>query len=655
MSEKRVQFNTIVASQLPAYVRAEFPLIQEFLQSYYLGQEYQGGPIDLIQNIDRYSKLDAITNLSESVVLLNDTDFDSRTIEVDSTSSPKGTEGFPDSYGLLQIGDEVISYTGKTEYSFTGCIRGFVGITSYRSENNVDEVVFADTSSESHLAGATIKNLSVLFLQEFLTKTKYQLLPGLENRELYSDLNQATFIRNAKDFYSSKGTNQSFEILFKALYNEDVQIIKPREFLFTPSNSQYTIVNQIVVEAIDGNPEELLNSTIYQEPYENLFNKAYAPVTSVENISVGYGKTFYKLSFDGGYNRDLIVEGSVYGQFAPSPTTRVIGEVGSGATTLTVDSTVGFGTVGELFVVYNDAITGVVSYTSKSLRQFYGITDLDGIIEDGATVGINTFAYGLSNKDGENILFRINSVLNNFVDPGNTRNLTSGGVVNVTTLGISEENAKTRNWFYNEATVYKVTKIELFDASSNSYKVTISTKPPYIRVGDTITLTGSDASVKQSQVKSIVSEHAFVISGQGSLNVNLTYTIQRNIQKVSSNSFPQNNLYTSDIHAVYKNDNDYLVASPSLPYYNNQPIDTDERTVTFSGNFIGEDIEIAPGGEHGYYTGEAVYYKAATVTETFVDATGQTGTREVRGTGLFNDGLYSVSYTHLTLPTNREV
>jgi hypothetical protein len=45
-----------------------------------------------------------------------------------------GTNGFPDSYGLLQIDDEVITYTGKTEFSFTGCIRGFVGITSYRSE-----------------------------------------------------------------------------------------------------------------------------------------------------------------------------------------------------------------------------------------------------------------------------------------------------------------------------------------------------------------------------------------------------------------------------------------------------------------------------------------------------------------------------------------
>ena len=134
MSEKRVQFNTIVASQLPAYVREEYPLIQEFLKSYYLGQEYQGGPIDLIQNIDRYSRLDAITNLSESIILKDDIDFDSTTINVNSTSSPEGTRGFPDSYGLLQIDDEVITYTGKTDYSFTGCIRGFVGITSYRSE-----------------------------------------------------------------------------------------------------------------------------------------------------------------------------------------------------------------------------------------------------------------------------------------------------------------------------------------------------------------------------------------------------------------------------------------------------------------------------------------------------------------------------------------
>ena len=140
MSETRVQFNSIVSNQLPLYVKEDFPLISEFLKQYYLGQEYQSGPIDLIQNIDKYIKLDETTNLSETVVLNGDINFDSTTINVDPSSS--GTNGFPKSYGLLQIDDEIITYTGKTDFSFTGCIRGFVGITSYRSDLNKEEVIF---------------------------------------------------------------------------------------------------------------------------------------------------------------------------------------------------------------------------------------------------------------------------------------------------------------------------------------------------------------------------------------------------------------------------------------------------------------------------------------------------------------------------------
>ena len=153
MSETRVQFNTIVSNQLPSYVKEDFPLISEFLKQYYLGQEYQGGPVDLIQNIDKYIKLDETTNLSESVVLNADLEFDAETINVDPGQSPSGTNGFPDSYGILQIDDELITYTGKTTFSFTGCIRGFVGITSYRSELNKEEVI---SVSYTHLTLPTI-------------------------------------------------------------------------------------------------------------------------------------------------------------------------------------------------------------------------------------------------------------------------------------------------------------------------------------------------------------------------------------------------------------------------------------------------------------------------------------------------------------------
>ena len=39
MSEKRVQLNQIVKSQLPAYVQESFPFIGEFLAKYYVAQE----------------------------------------------------------------------------------------------------------------------------------------------------------------------------------------------------------------------------------------------------------------------------------------------------------------------------------------------------------------------------------------------------------------------------------------------------------------------------------------------------------------------------------------------------------------------------------------------------------------------------------------
>ena len=294
MSETRVQFNTIVSNQLPTYVQEDYPLISQFLKQYYLGQEYQGGPVDLIQNIDRYIKLDNTTNLNESVVLNGDIEFDAETINVDIAGSPYGTNGFPDSYGLLQIDDEVITYTGKTEFSFTGCIRGFVGITSYKSELNKEEVVFKETESEDHKNQSIIKNLSCLFLKEFLLKTKHQLAPGFEERSLTPELDQNLFIKQSKDFYLSKGTDISFEILFKALYNEDVQIIKPRDFLVAPSDAQYRIVNSLVVEAIEGDPVNLENATLYQDAYkfDSGIEKAYAPITDVEKISVGYGQHF---------------------------------------------------------------------------------------------------------------------------------------------------------------------------------------------------------------------------------------------------------------------------------------------------------------------------------------------------------------------------
>ena len=163
MAEKRIQFNNVVQNQVPAYVREEFPRVVEFLKQYYIAQEYKGGPVDLIQNIDQYLKLNESTNLTESVILGSDIEISDSTISVDLTKSPTGTTGFADSYGLIKIDDEIITYTGKTSSSFTGCVRGFVGVSSYKDKTKPEQLVFEESEADTHTDGATITNLVFCF------------------------------------------------------------------------------------------------------------------------------------------------------------------------------------------------------------------------------------------------------------------------------------------------------------------------------------------------------------------------------------------------------------------------------------------------------------------------------------------------------------
>ena len=104
MAEKRIQFSNIVQNQLPNYVRDDFPLVAEFLKSYYQGQEYQGGPIDLIQNIDQYIKIDEIVKSAGSCILGADVSYTDTTITVQQGGQNllPGTSGFPERYGILK-------------------------------------------------------------------------------------------------------------------------------------------------------------------------------------------------------------------------------------------------------------------------------------------------------------------------------------------------------------------------------------------------------------------------------------------------------------------------------------------------------------------------------------------------------------------------
>jgi len=206
MVKSRVKVATILESQLPEFIREEYPLASEFLSQYYTAVEHQGAPLDLLSNIDQYIKLDNVTGLAKTTSLTSSIEFYDKTIKVDST------EGFSKQHGLLQIGEEIITYTGITTNSFTGCIRGFVGITSFRNSLKPEDLVFSETNATGHNSNSVVRNLNTLFLEEFLLKLKRQFAPGFDGRTLVSNLNENIFVKQARDFYSSKGTDESFKI-----------------------------------------------------------------------------------------------------------------------------------------------------------------------------------------------------------------------------------------------------------------------------------------------------------------------------------------------------------------------------------------------------------------------------------------------------------
>ncbi len=652
MTEKRVQFSNIVQNQLPAYVRTDFPLISDFLKQYYIAQEFQSGPIDLIQNIDQYVKLDETTNLVESVILETSIDNEATTINIDLKKSPNGTEGFPDTYGLVKIGDEVITYTGKTNNSFTGCVRGFCGTTDYTGQLDPDQLLFSTSSSAFHTAGDTITNLSSLFLKEFLLKTKYQLLPGFEGRELSPDLNQNVFIKQAKDFYLSKGTDRSFEILFKALYRENVSVVKPKEYLFTPSNADYRIVKNLVVESVSGDPLELEQATLYQDAYPSGIEKAYGPVTSVEKMHIGVGQTFYKISLDAGYNRDARVEGALYGEFSVHSKTKIIGKVTTGTSSIDVDSTVSFPSSGELYVTYDDEAIGVVSYTSKSLNQFYGCTNIIGTINDGTTVGINTYAYGAAFSDQtQTIKVRITSVLEDVDYPSNTTYHTKNETATIKSLGTSDKTFKAKNWFYNVCPTYKIKSFDLIDVSNYTYSVTLDTDHIF-KIGDGAVVITSGVEVTESTTTKIVavtSSKSFNIQGQGVLPPTSTYNIKRLVSRSVSNTFPDSSIYSTNIQNVYKDNTDLLVASPSIPSYNSQPLNASDKSITFKGTYVGDTFNISTlengtiQDDHGFYTGDAIYYTPELVSTSILNPiSGTAGITTSINYLLPREGLYFI-------------
>jgi len=578
--EKRVQLNKIIESQLPEFLVADFPKAVEFFKQYYLSLEHQGGNVDLVDNLDRYIKLD---NLIPEVVV-GEVSLTSAVSQSDTTINVTSTKGFPEEYGLLQIGNEIITYTGITGTTFTGCIRGFsgisgydVGISSVFSNVNKQNIVFSQTSAAAHSQSATVKNLSVLFLQEFYKKLKKTFTPGLEEYDFVSDLNVGNFIKHARNFYQSKGIAESIRILFKVLYGVNAEVLDLESRLIKPSSAEYIRREVVVAENISGNPFGLEGQTIFKSNDLN----TNASVSEIE-IFTRNNQTFYKLSLFVGYNdRDL-----VEGVFTIPGASRCLEPVSVNDSVISVDSTIGFSESGTIISGSN-----VIKYTSKSINQFYGCTGVTSQIELGDLIRADETIFGYENGDTEKRCdLRITGVLSGFKALSDIPLMEEGEVISTRNVGEIIDNPagdKTfkqvfaNSWIYNTSARFKVQSI-----SSSVFTLFSEIDKSSLKIGDFVEILVGNSNIvvvpdpnnsnaSYAQVSSInASSREVTLSNTGSFVPlpNVEYSIRRKLVKAKSSGVIitiGNDVYIANALNVYSDDTDTYayVASNSLPGY----------------------------------------------------------------------------------------
>ena len=191
----------------------------------------------------------------------------------------------------------------------------------------------------------------------------------MEDIDLSNDIDTSLFLSRARDFFQSKGIEESIKILFKVLYGEDARVIDLEDYLIKPSSANYIRRQVLIAEQLSGsNPQDLVGETLFSSVNPDVTGS----ISEVDIISRN-NKDYYRLSLFLGFSDDIILEND----FVLPGKTQVIGNTLAGNSVISVDTTIGFSDSGTLICGNN-----TIQYTSKSINQFYGCTGINEDIND---------------------------------------------------------------------------------------------------------------------------------------------------------------------------------------------------------------------------------------------------------------------------------
>ena len=349
--------SALIESQLPDFIVEDYPLVTNLLSKYYEAISISEGPQDIINNFEKYLDVDTFAPevLVKTCKLQQEIANGSDKIDI----LVDRTDGFPDANGLIMIDQEIFLYTTKTTTEFKGCIRGYSARTEigdlYTPAN------FIESNTQIHKQFAEVSNLSNLLLAGLIKQYEEQYTSGFPYQYLKDQTNKNLLVKRIKDFYKVKGTPQSLEFIFQILFSVRPDIIYPKDNVFKASESGWNSKELLLVEAISGDIRQIVGNSITQTP--DPYNPELKEATAIIDNIVGepyQGSLQYTLT---------ISPGSKVGEFAIARRSFLMTEVSPNAgrgDRIDVFSTIGFPERDGRLVIGEEEIT----YSTKTSTQF---------------------------------------------------------------------------------------------------------------------------------------------------------------------------------------------------------------------------------------------------------------------------------------------
>ena len=389
MAAIKKRISTLVNKQLPDFISAEYPKFSAFLQKYYEQLELQGQPLDIIQNLTKYTDIDFYEKqlLSEFTVCTTNISAVATEIFVENT------ESFPESFGYVLIDDEVIFYESKTATSFVDCKRNVSGTTKLGDLYNSSVFKEGDYGNgETHLSGAQVFNISNLFLYAFVKNYETQYLASFPEESLKAEVDKRTLIKNIKQFYRAKGTDQSIQFIFNSIVAQDQNdipsIYYPKDTTLKASTSNWINKLALRVKVISGDPFKIIGQKLYQEEdiYDTSVKNAFAIVDNINFLGNYDGESIYEIA---------LAPETVVGEFSIAKKSFLTKRLLPSATEnnrINVFSSVGWKSTKGQIKIGNEIFT----YKDKNVNQF--------VIDSRSGNGdypVNTPVYNYSNLSAE--------------------------------------------------------------------------------------------------------------------------------------------------------------------------------------------------------------------------------------------------------------